>query len=370
MVCYITACSRIDPQSRGDSNRMSISSTPKPLTVSKRKSPWVNIALMGVSIGLLGVVIFLNRVQLREVLSRPIDPNRFGLAFLFLLTALICTFTRWFSLARALDLPVTWFDAIKLGFIGNLWNLIIPGAVGGDAIKGVYVCRGQARSRKTHAIASIVLDRILGLLGLFLLAAVTGLSAWSKTGTDVHRLVILAWIAVICGMTGLTVVFTPALYRPLNRMVAEKKKLAKILAELESMASAYRDRIWVVAAALLGSMGIHALLVTSFYIVGTALFPTIPSLSEHFVIVPLVLFTTAVPLPFGALGVSEEASAKLFELVGHPGGAIAMMGFRIVMYAGGALSALVYLANMREVKSLQNEKNQLPADPVPNASTY
>lgn len=332
---------------------MTRNSTTIPAKAGRNRSFLTNILLMAVSIGLLGLVITFNRAQLREVLSRPIDFRRFLLAFVFLLAGLLATFTRWFSLAKALNLPVTWLDAVKLGFIGNLWNLVIPGAVGGDAIKAVYVCRGQARDRKTHAIASIVLDRILGLLGLFLLAALTGLVAWNKTGDDVHRLIILAGCAAMAVGTGLVIVFTPALYRPLNRLVAGRKKLVKILAELESMASSYRDRISVVFGALIGSMLIHALYVTSFYITGTALFPQLPTLGEHFIIVPLVLFTTAVPLPFGALGVSEGASLKLFELVGHPGGAIAMMGFRVVMYAGGAVSALVYLANMREVKSLQ-----------------
>lgn len=321
----------------------------------KNKSPAINLGLMLLSVSLLGVVIYFNRERLQEVLSRPIAYERYLLAFACLVTSLLLTFTRWYSLARALNLPVSWLDAVKLGFIGNVWNLVIPGAVGGDAIKGVYVCRGQAKDRKTHAIASIVLDRILGLFGLFLLAAVMGLFAWSKSGPELQRLIVLAWCACLAVGTGITVVFTPALYRPLNALFATKPKLAKILGELESMSSVYRDRIGTVILALLGSMVVHGLLVISFYLAGSAIFPVLPSLSEHFVIVPLVLFTTAVPLPFGALGVSEGASLKLFQLAGHPDGAIAMMAFRIVMYAGGALSAMVYLANMREVKSLQEK---------------
>ena len=66
---------------------------------------------------------------------------------------------------------------------------------------------------------------------------------------------------------------------------------------------------------------------------------------------PLVFFTTAVPLPFGALGLSEEVSQQLFEMVAHPGGALAMMGFRIVLYGSGLLSACVYVANLRSVRA-------------------
>ena len=52
----------------------------------------------------------------------------------------------------------------------------------------------------------------------------------------------------------------------------------------------------------------------------------VPSLGQHYVLVPLVYFTTAVPLPFGALGLSEEVSEQLFRLVGHPGSALVLDG--------------------------------------------
>ena len=321
-----------------------------------RRPLLVNLTLVGVSFALLALVVASNRAQVREVLTRRIDARLYALAFGFLLTSLLITFTRWYILVRALGLPLRLWDAWRLGFIGNVFNLVIPGAVGGDAIKGVFLCRDQAKARKTLGIASIVIDRVVGLLGLFLLAGVTGAWAWPSAGPEVRKLVVLAWLAVTAVLVGLVVVFTPPLYRPLNRAFARRSKLIKVLGELETMASAYRKRLGVVAAALAMAMGEHGLNVLAFYTVGLALFPSVPSLAQHFVIVPLVLFTTAVPLPFGALGVSEQASSQLFKLVGHPSGAVAMMGFRIVMYAGGLVSVLVYLANLRQVRTLEAEK--------------
>ena len=52
-----------------------------------------------------------------------------------------------------------------LGFIGVVFNLVIPGAVGGDLIKAAYLVRMHIK--KTQAIASMVIDRIVGLLALF-----------------------------------------------------------------------------------------------------------------------------------------------------------------------------------------------------------
>ena len=52
--------------------------------------------------------------------------------------------------------------------------------------------------------------------------------------------------------------------------------------------------------------------------------------------VPLTLFTMAVPLPFGALGLTEQVSSSSSGWSTHPGGALAMMGFRVLMYGCGA----------------------------------
>ena len=79
------------------------------------------------------------------------------------------------------------------------------------------------------------------------------------------------------------------------------------------------------------------------------------TLGQHFLMVPLTLFTMVVPIPFGALGVSEEVGNQLGKLVGHPSGALAMLGFRVLMYSCGLIAACVYLANLREVRSLTAE---------------
>jgi hypothetical protein len=90
------------------------------------------------------------------------------------------------------------------------------------------------------------------------------------------------------------------------------------------------------------------------------LFPAITTtLTQHFLMVPLTLFSMAVPLPFGALGLSEEVGQQLFQLVGHPSGALAMMGFRVLMYAGGLVGACVYLWKLKEVRDLTASAHEI-----------
>lgn len=40
-------------------------------------------------------------------------------------------------------------------------------------------------------------------------------------------------------------------------------------------------------------------------------------------------------------------SEQLFLLVAHPGGALALLGYRLLIYGGCVISAFVYLAGIR-----------------------
>lgn len=313
------------------------------------------LILVGVALALLALAVWTNREQIQRVFARPIDPAPFVLGFALYVSGLLLTFYRWFVLVRALDLPIAFSEAVRLGFIGNVYNLVIPGAVGGDVIKAAFFIRSMGRKNRTRAISSVVIDRILGLSGLFLLGAVSGVVAWPSANPGLKSFIVAVWLCLAAALGILAVAFTPALYRPLNRLARRRPRLEGVLVELEFMANAYRSRLAVVAFGLALSTLIHTLNVLVFYMVSRALFyddPNLPGLVQHYVITPMILFSTAIPLPFGALGLGEQIGGGLYEIVNYKGGAVVMMGFRVVMYAGGLLSVAVYLANLRVVRDL------------------
>jgi glycosyltransferase 2 family protein len=321
---------------------------------SSTRSLLINVLLFGVAFGLLSLVLYQNRLKIAEVFEKPVKYRFFGVGMAIYLTALVITFFRWHQLVRAQGMVFSFRDAVRLGFIGNIWNLVIPGAVGGDVIKAGFLCRMQP-DKKPQAVASMVLDRILGLLGLFLLAGIAGAISWRGADPQVRLLIGLVWGALAAGLLGLAVIFSPGLYRPLNRRLAGKGKLEAIVRELEGIGLAYRQNLGRVVGLLGLSTCVHALYVLAFFSASLALFETMPTLAQHYLMVPLSLFTTAVPLPFGALGLSEGITGQLFKLVGQNEGAIAMMAFRILMYGSGIVSACVYLANIRQVREIAEE---------------
>jgi hypothetical protein len=248
--------------------------------------------------------------------------------------------------------------AVLLGFIGNVFNLVIPGAVGGDLIKAAYLVKMHVK--KTQAIASMVIDRIIGLLALFALASIAGALVWNSAPEEVRRLIMAAWVATALGVVVLAAIFAQAFTQVFPGLGRGHSRLHVIAAELNEMSSTYRRRLDVVGTCGAMSLGNHSLNVLAFFLVGKMLFPAMTTtLAQHFLMAPLTLFTMAVPLPFGALGLSEGVGDQLFKLVNHPSGGLAMMGFRVVMYGGALIGAIVYLAKIKEVRGLTAAAHQI-----------
>jgi glycosyltransferase 2 family protein len=312
------------------------------------KTTWrrlLRTAVWAVGLGLLARVLWASREGAREVLSHRPDGRYLALAFVLCLFALASTFLRWRIMVRAQGIPLRILDAVRVGFIGNAIDLVIPGQVGGDVYKASFLCQGQ--ERKTRVIASILIDRAIGVLGLFLLAGAMGLWNWPATAPQVRPLIVVVWSALFFGVLGLGAVFSPPLLRSLERALARRERFRMIAGDLHAMSLAYRDRKGAIALGLTMSTISHTLYALSFAAISAALLPHPPSVSQHLQMVPLVLFTTIFPLPFGALGLSEQVSDELFSMIHHPSGALSMLGFRVVGLAVACVSISIYIANAR-----------------------
>ncbi len=310
--------------------------------------------LAAVALGALLLVLWQNREIIAEISIRRLDLRWLGLALLISQVSLLLTFVRWAVLVRVIERRFAVRSALLLGFIGYVFNLIIPGAVGGDVVKAAYLSRMHIR--RTQVIASMVVDRIVGLLGLLILAAMAGVLAWEMATPQVRIVIVAAWCALGAGTTMLTPAFRGAIARAFSRPGSRPcGRLATIMTELEAASTTYRGRPGVLLVSLVLSLSSHGLNVVVFFLVGKLLFSArlTTTLGQHFLMAPLTFFTTAVPLPFGALGLTEGVGGQLFSLVGHPGGAVAMMGFRLLMLICGLEGACVYLFNLGEIRALR-----------------
>ena len=100
---------------------------------------------------------------------RRMDPVWVVLCFCAQFLQVTLTGVRWkFLIAK--ELNVSWYEAMRLAFIGLFANIFIPaGAVGGDVLKAAVLASKVEKGRRIEATVSILVDRIVGIGGLFLL---------------------------------------------------------------------------------------------------------------------------------------------------------------------------------------------------------
>jgi hypothetical protein len=288
---------------------------------------------------------------LLDVLSRPINLWPFALACVLWCISLLITFVRWYLLVRAQDLPFTLRNAIRLGLVSYYFNSILPGSVGGDILKAVAVAREQ--SRRTVAVATIVIDRVIGLWALAWLVALAGGVFWALgnpylvENDALKTIVLMTWgivitSAVVWSLMGL---FSPAKSEAMAVRLARIPKLGGPLAELWRAGWMYRRKKTAVAIALGMTLVGHCGWVLIFHLCVSA-FPDIDSatFAEHVLIVPVGMTAQALfPLP-GGVGGGEAAYGWLYTLLGKAaiGGILGCLVQRVVAWGIGFIGYVIY----------------------------
>ncbi len=130
----------------------------------------------------------------------PVHWGYFTLAFLIGFVSIISTFFRWYVLVRAVGLKFSLADSMRLGFIGLFFNTFLPGSVGGDAIKAWFLIKEH--SRRTLAVATVIMDRAIALWALVWFVALLGAAFWlggrlvGQGAEQCRQIVVIAWVIV------------------------------------------------------------------------------------------------------------------------------------------------------------------------------
>ena len=283
--------------------------------------------------------------------------NRLGLAAgmaLFIVGTILIS-TRWWRLLALAGCRTSWFNALRLTYVGFCFNIVMPGLTGGDVVKALMAAK-ENPGRRADAVVSVVIDRIIGLTALAILAIVVIL--FSGETFKPLRLPLIALLAA--GVLG------GALYanKPMRRRLGlsalvDRFPLGEKLRSVDRAALLYLDHRGEVGFAFLLSFANHLVVCVGVFALAWAIGvdTEVAGLTEFFVLAPVANMISALPLAPGGWGVGEFAYQKLFEMIGLPGplGVAVSVTFRLCMLFGlGAIGGLFLLfpgvrADVREI---------------------
>jgi glycosyltransferase 2 family protein len=281
---------------------------------------------------------------LRDILRNPAN---FLVALGFLtFSALCCTF-RWFLLVRAQGLELSYKNLFSLTMIGSFFNTFMPGSVGGDLIKAWYIA-GQEPTRRTRAVLTVLLDRVIGLAVILFYSAVT-LALYSQWLKDHLHLRVLAygiWAYALCSII-FTLFFFNKRFWELS-LAQRILKFASRVPKLEKLLHAglvYRHHFRSFA----GTLGLSALSVLGlniFYAYQGSRIGIQMDLAQYFFAVPIAMVVSAIPILPGGIGTGQVAFYHLFAWMGVPnpdlGGTLCTL-VQIYTIVFNCIGALFYL---------------------------
>lgn len=100
-------------------------------------------------------------------------------AFVLMLPPFLIVSYRFQIILRSQRVNVSLLQAVRWTMIGSFFDLAMPSSNGGDVIKAGYVMKHVGAGMRTRAVMAVAFDRVLGLLGLFLLASTVGVFGWT-----------------------------------------------------------------------------------------------------------------------------------------------------------------------------------------------
>jgi hypothetical protein len=335
----------------------------------QRLKPYMGLLKWVIALVILGYLfyqnVYLNLDSLNEIADRKFRWADCCIAAALIASSVLLTFVRWYLLVWAQEFEFRLRDAFRLGFLGLLLNYVAPGQVGGDFFKAASIAREQ-QSRRLVAVATVVIDRILGLLALFIVGAIASLALPGLRENNVLASIAgFLWTGAIVGTVGLIIMLHPATPRSrwLNRLV-HLKFVGRAIGDLIQAIVLYQSKRRVVVLAVAMSLFGHMGILSSFYFASRALQlqEVAPDYTTHLLIVPAAeVGASFVPLP-GGVGVLEGAISYFY------GEAESRTDHKELAKAGGLLATLLFrlitllVAAVGFVCFMVTGKNRLAAD--------
>ena len=222
---------------------------------------------------------------------------------------------RWRYLLRMQDVRISGWQAVRLTFLGQFFNTVVPGTVGGDLVKAYHVARHT--SKKMAVVLSVFVDRIMGLTEMTLLAsvmltAILVLGVGSLDDPVIRGAAIAAGTIILITTSALVFLFSSRVRRILHlQKIYQRLPIAHHFAAMGDAALIYRRNIRGVLKVALMTFWAHLAWIGSVAFLGASLSLPIPWYS-YFVYIPLIYTIGAIPITPGGVGLIEDLYLRFF----------------------------------------------------------
>lgn len=279
------------------------------IKVFDEKRIWITrIAKITVSLGLMAVILYRMDLSKFTDLVKEAKALYLVIALGLIIADLVLAAYRWQRLLTALEISVPLPTLTSSYFVGLFFNNFLPTSMGGDMVRIYDVA--QYSDRPSASAASVVAERALssiaqGLIALFGLAL--GYEIAKRFAGEIMALLLILFIVL------LALLFGGRLARRFSIPVPFSLK-SKVMGALESISFCLRDKSLALQVVFI-SFFFHMMIVLINYMIFRGLGADV-SLAYCFLVIPIILFITLLPISINGLGIREWAYVYFFGRLG------------------------------------------------------
>ena len=216
---------------------------------------------------------------------------------------------RWVLLLRASGNPISTADATRLFLVSSFVGSFLPAGVGADAARAY----GLARENTTgsEALASVAVDRLLGVVSLVLMAII-GVIVWAPQGRTDWRIAAAIIVALIACVA---VFWANEWMRWIIPAHRHEGFVTRRVLRLTDAVGRYRDRRGVLVHVLAWSIVVQVLRITQAYVLALGLGMTVP-FTYFLLFMPLGLLMLLLPISISGFGLPQGVIVWLLRPMG------------------------------------------------------
>jgi glycosyltransferase 2 family protein len=306
----------------------------------------LKIARIAAGVALLAALFYFRLIDLDELRKALAHPGLLVLAAVACLATIPIAGLRWHILLRSQGLVLHVWQTIRIVAMGAFFATFLPGSAGGDIVRGVYIYQAS-HGRRTGALLSIFIDRLIGVTAFVLFGMVATLTRpWASYGALEYG--IFALTALFLAAIVMLFLVGHRIAQLLNHvLVGRSRRFAWIIDDAGEALHQY-SRAWP-STALALAISLTIVFLVAFAVVSIAKATQFGGLTmvEYGIAGVYAMIANSLPFTPGGLGIGEGAFASACVALepttsGTPYGTIFLV-FRCVAVISTLPGLVVYL---------------------------
>jgi glycosyltransferase 2 family protein len=248
---------------------------------------------------------------------------------------------RWRLVLEAQGLDLSLARATRISLVAQFFNSFLLGSTGGDLIKAYYAAR-ETHHRKTEAVTTVFVDRLVGLWAMLFFAGIMMLP--NLRLLKQHRELAAPALVILAMLGALSIVLSLAFWGGVSKRFPRARQYLRRLPKgeilersLDSCRQFGKAKVFLVKAVAL-SLVLNIIWVLQISVLGGGLDLSIP-FTALLVIVPVIFCISALPITPNGLGVRENLFVLMLAVIAVP--STAALSLSLLASAEGLFWSLI-----------------------------